>query len=191
MPLTLVTHPESDPITLGEVKTDLRIDDDDSDALLSGLIHVARDYVESETNRALVSQTWDFSLDRFSNEIMLPKPSLISIDSISYIDTAGATQILDSSLYQADAVSVPGRVRPAYGEQWPATRNQMNAVTIRFVCGYGSRLDVPRSIKKAMSLIVGHYHKNREETTDRKQYILPYGVSSLLGPYVIPRTQEY
>ena len=191
MPLALITPPDSEPLLLGEVKNDLRIDDDDNDSFLEGLIVVARDFVESETNRALVLQTWELSLDSFAAEIMLPKPSLISVVSVSYVDTAGAVQALDPSVYQVDSRSVPGRLRPAYGEQWPATREEMNAVTIRFTCGYGSRLQVPRGIKKAMILLIGHYFKNREETTDRKQYTLPNGIQALIGPYIIPRTMEY
>ena len=191
MSLSLITPPASEPLMLGEVKNDLRIDDDDNDAFLEGLIIVARDFVESATNRSLISQTWDFCGDRFTAEIMLPKPSLISVESISYVDTAGDVQLLDPSVYQVDAVSVPGRVRPAYGQQWPTTRDQMNAVTIRFVSGYASRLLVPRGIKQAMVLLIGHYFKNREETTDKKQYVIPNGITALLGPYIIPRTVEY
>ncbi|MBL4869163.1 MAG: phage head-tail connector protein [Pseudomonadales bacterium] len=191
MPLTLVTPPASEPMLLGEVKSDLRIDDDDNDLFLEGLIVVARDFAESETNRALISQTWDLNGDCFVPEVMLPKPGLISVDSISYVDADRIVQVLDSSVYQVDAVSLPGRIRPAFDQQWPTTRKQMNAVTIRFTCGYGSRLQVPRGIKKAMVLLIGHYFKNREETTDKKQYTLPNGVSALLGPYIIPRTMEY
>ena len=191
MSLTLVTPPSSEPLQLGEIKDHLRIDDDDNDSFLEGAIVVAREVVEGCTNRALISQVWDMHLDYFPAEILVPKPKLISIDSITYVDTNGDTQTLDPTVYQVDSRRVPGRVAADYCQSWPSTRRQMNAVTIRFTCGYGNRTDVPKSIKTAMKLYIGHLFKNREETAPIKLEQIPFGIEALLGPYIIPRTFDY
>jgi len=55
------------------------------------------------------------------------------------------------------------------------------------VCGYSASSNVPRSIKNAMLLMVGHWYENREETFAGNfgQTIMrvPIAVNSLLAPY--------
>lgn len=188
MPIELVSPPSSEPVSLEEVKEHLRIDTNDHDGYLQTLISAARIIVEGHTNRALVSQQFDLFLNCFRAEIVLPNPKLISVDSINYIDTNKDTILLDSSVYQVNTKRVPGRIIVEYGQQWPQTRQQDNAVIIRFTCGYGERGDVPRPIKQAIKLLIGHLFNNREESSAFQSHLIPFGVDSLLGPYVIPRT---
>jgi len=123
------------------------------DPLLTALITSARVAAETMTNRALVTQTWDLVLDRFPGwEMHIPKAPLQSVSSISYVDSNGVTQTLAATDYQVDPKSEPGRITPAYGQVWPSARGQMNAVTMRFVAGYGAAADVPRGIKDWMLL---------------------------------------
>jgi len=78
--------------------------------------------------------------------ISTPTAALSAVNSIKYIDTAGANQIWSSAYYDVDTSSIVGRVMPAYGQTYPATRWDINAVTVRFVAGYGtSPADVPRN----------------------------------------------
>ncbi len=165
MPIpVLVTAPAAEPITLAEAKAHLRVDGSDDDTLIASLIGAARRHVEDLTGRALITQTWRLSWDdQFPAEIRLPKGSLQSVDEIAYIDTAGATQILDPSAYQVDADSEPGRVVPVYGASWPVARSQPAAVTVDWTCGYGDAADdVPAPIKAAMLLLIGTLYRDRE-----------------------------
>src|SRR4030067_860491 len=83
---------------------------------------------------ALITQTWELYLDAFPAwEIRVPKPTLQSITSIVYTDTDGILQTLAGSMYLVDNKSEPGRITPAFGEVWPVTRAQINAVIVRFV----------------------------------------------------------
>ena len=77
--------------------------------------------------------------------------------SIQYVDDAGDTQTLSTSLYQVDTKSQPGRIIPAYGESWPTVRSDtLNAVTVNFVAGYGDDPeDVPAGLRHAVKLICG------------------------------------
>ena len=63
--LTLVTAPASEPVSLTEAKAHLRLDSADDDSLITALIRSARETAEAHMRRALVSQTWRLSLDRF------------------------------------------------------------------------------------------------------------------------------
>lgn len=103
-------------------------------------------------------------LDRFPPwEISVPKPTLQSVTSITYVDTDGATQTLPPSAYLVDSKSEPGRITPAYGLVWPTTRWQTGAVTIRFVAGYADSASVPACIKQWMLVRLGTLWLNRAE----------------------------
>lgn len=190
--LRIVTAPAAEPLTLAQAKEHLRFTSTDEDALILGLIIAARVRAETITRRALVTQTWEYSLDEFprcEGVIEMPRPILQSVTSITYIDEAGDSQTLSSSLYQADLKSEPGRIVPAYGQAWPATRDgYLNPVTIRFVAGYGLAAAVPQPIKQAMLLMIGHWFYNREDTVIGTIVSeLPSGVEELLFPYRIIR----
>ena len=143
MPLTLVTPPTLEPLTLAEATSHLRVDLNDDDDLITDLITAAREYAETVTRRALLTQTWDLKLDAFpassGTPVRLPFPPLQSVTSIQYVDTNGDTQTWSSDDYIVDAPSGPqavqGRITPAYQESYPTTRGIINAVTIRFVTG--------------------------------------------------------
>lgn len=121
------------------------------DPILNILIAAARQHAETLLKRYIITQTIDLYLDCFDAwEIKLPP--LQSVTAITYVDTDGVTQTLSSDDYLVDAVSVPARITPAYGEVWPTTRAQNNAVKIRFIAGYGAASAVPKCIKNWLLL---------------------------------------
>lgn len=153
--LSLFTGPTEEPITIDEAKEQIRESLGDQDTRIRSLITAARRYCETVTKRQICTATWDYRLDCFPAwEIGLPLPPLQSITSITYVDTDGATQTFSSSKYLVDAYSEPGRVTPVWDQIWPTTRWQNNAVTIRFVAGYGAASAVPDSIKHAIKMHV-------------------------------------
>jgi uncharacterized phiE125 gp8 family phage protein len=160
----LIIGPKSEPITLDEAKAHLRIDEDITadDALIDLLIGTARKSAESMTRRALLPQTWELALDRFEKVIRLPRPPLIEIESIKFVDPGGTLQTLNAGFYQVDSHSEPARLLPAYGTAWPATRPQANAVVIRYTAGYSNAAAVPDEIKQWMLLQIGTMHANPE-----------------------------
>mgnify|MGYP001579719481 FL=1 len=187
-----VSGPSDEVITRAEARLHLKIDSDQTadDALIDLLTTAAREDAEDFCNRCFVYSTWELRLDEFPsrayNEILLPRPPLISVNSVKYIDANGATQTLGSDNWYVDAKSEPARLRPAYGLAWPATRAQMNAVTVSYLAGYppieaGSPLDtttnVPAAAKAAVKLILGHLYANREAVM-----AMPGGVAAIEIP---------
>lgn len=188
--LKLATAPTMEPVTLAQAKQHLRKTTDDEDALILALIVTAREQAESYTGRRFITQTWDYFLDRFPycpEVFEIPYAPLQSVSSVKYVDEAGAEQTINALDYQVDVKSEPGRIAPAYNKSWPSPRYQMNAVTIRFVCGYGLAAAVPYSISAAMLLIIGELFSNREETVPGSVAELPRAVDSLLAPYRVIR----
>jgi len=158
MGLTLIQAPSEEPITVEEAKASpsLRVTTAAADTDIGTLITTARDTAETITRRAFITQTWELVLDGFpSGGIVLPMPPLQSVASIKYIDDNGDQQTLNALLYAVDIDSEPGLVVPAYGESWPYTRDEVNAVRVRFVAGYGSKGDVPEAIKTWIKMRVG------------------------------------
>jgi uncharacterized phiE125 gp8 family phage protein len=167
--LTLVTPPVSEPIMLEDAKAFLRQDGEfDNDTILQ-LIRTARRHFDGKDawfGRALVTQTWDLSLDEFVAPIDVPLPPLQSVMSISYVDPEGATQTVPPTDYLVDTQREPGRIVPAYGVTWPTARSGTpNAVTVRFVAGYGTHHQVPEDIKTWLKQAVAYLYEQREATS--------------------------
>lgn len=184
MPRVLVTPPAAEPVSLSEAKAHLRVTDTGEDSLITSFIAAARGWVEDFTQRALITQTWDYKLDAFVGTMEIPLPPLQSVTSIKYFDTAGVEQTLASTEYTVDTAAERGLVRLAYGKSWPATHVQANAVTIRFIAGYGAAAAVPGTIKAACLLLLGELYARREHAIAGAPIaIVPVNAEYLLWPY--------
>lgn len=181
----LITPPSSEPVTLEEARAHLRLDDTTEDVYVEGLLRGARQHVEEVCWRGLVTQTWELVLDAFpdEDEVELPKGNLASITSVTYVDANGASQVLATTEYVADAVSVPGKLRLAYGKSWPSTRGQWDAVRVRYVVGW-SVAQVPQPIKQALLLLVSQMFEHRTpEVSGTIVSKVAFAVEALLAPY--------
>jgi len=193
MSLELVTAPAVEPLSLVEARDHIRASectDGIEDAAIEGLIAAAREVLDGRDGylgRQMITATWDLFLDEFPvvDFIRLPLPPIQSITSISYVDVDGNTQTFDASNYalSADKTWRP-RVDLAYNSSWPGTRDIRDAVTIRFVAGYGLQAAVPAPLRQAMLLLIGNWYENREHTVIGTIVSeLPMGVNALLSPY--------
>lgn len=190
MSLILVTAPTVEPVTLSEAKAHLRVTSSDEDSLITSLITAARGMAETITRRALTTQTWDWKFGAFpESHLDVPLAPLVSVTSISYIDTAGATQTWSSANYtvlDAGAQTAPGRIVPAYNESWPSVRGLPNDIIVRFVAGYGAASSVPAEIRWAVLLIIGELYARRESALVGATIVnVPYSAEALLMPFVV------
>lgn len=162
MRLRLITAPAGEVVSSAEAKAHLRVDNIDDDALIIAYLTAARAHLDGRDGilgRALLTQTWELVLDAFPvAAISLPLPPLQSITSIKYQDSSNVEQTLDASDYVVDATSEPARVHPV--NAWPSTYVTPNAVTVRFVAGYGNASAVPEPIKTAIKLKVQALYDN-------------------------------
>jgi uncharacterized phiE125 gp8 family phage protein len=163
------------------------------DDLIESLITTAREDCESFQNRAYITQTWELWLDEFPSVdfIEIPLPPLQSVTSIKYYtaDTEatayepGAETPVGTDTYFTDDKSEPGKVCLKHGKSWPSTTlRPHNGVCITFVAGYGDADDVPKAVKQAILLLIGHYYENREAvlTSGMNAVAVPMAVESLL-----------
>jgi hypothetical protein len=209
MRLRLITPPAAVPVSVDEARAHVSAYGTGNDAILSAMIDAAVSHLDGRAGilgRALIQQTWELSLDEFPrylvpgadfrplnrtlltefSAIRLPLAPLVSVSSVKYIDVNGTQQTLDPATYTVDATSEPGVIVPAYGAMWPATRAVRNAVTIQFVCGYGTAAtDVPAALRAAILLMVGDLFENREAVTGdaRAAYVDNPTVARLIAPF--------
>ncbi len=158
----LISQPASEPVTLAEAKDHLRIEHELDNAFITLVVKAAREHAEKHCWRGFVTQTWELVAERFPEKdfICLPKGTLASVTSVKYLDTDGAEQTLATSEYLVDTTSAPPRIRLAYGKSWPATRDQYNAVVVRYVVG--STVDaVPAPVKAAILLLAAQMYEFR------------------------------
>lgn len=163
--LSLVSAAATEPITTDEAKTQVRVTISDDDTEIDAFIASARGYVENYLGRRLVTQTWDIFFRTFpygEPRLELPYGPIQSVTSISYIDTAGTTQTLSSTIYSLNNKVTPAYLYLSYGKFWPTVRSIDNAVTVRVVAGYGAYTDIPDNIRHAVKIIAASSYENRE-----------------------------
>lgn len=179
--------PAIEPVSLDEMKLHLRVDHDEEDSLIAALITAAREQAEAFTNRAFIEQTLVMKLDTFPDVIKLPRPRLISLTSIAYLDGSGVSQTLSSSLYRVGSNHEPARITEAYGQSWPTSYDVEDAVTVTYKAGYGTATtSVPGSIKAAIKLIVESLYENRGELTQGVTVSeIPMTSRALLAPFKV------
>lgn len=183
-----LTQPSSEPVSLSDVKAQLSISDSLQDDIITRRIVEARQWAEEYMQRTVMPSTWLLMLDKFPNEIELRYPPIISVTSVQYIDNDGVLQTLNSSLYSVDTYNEPGWILPAYGSDWPSTRDTANAVRVEYTAGYASVADVPGPIKEAITLLVGHwmnYQRQIESGEITAPTRIPLAVEQLLSHYKI------
>lgn len=164
MGLTLLQAPAEEPVSLAEAKLHLRVDDATDDALIGALITQARERAERVTGRALVTQQWRQTWDTWpAGGILRPRrPPLVSVQSVSYLDDAGARQTVDGADYLITTDTAPGCIQPAWGLAWPACRAVAGSVRVDYTAGHGAAAAVPASIKGWIKLAVGAWYGQRE-----------------------------
>ena len=100
----------------------------------------------------ILPQTVEMTCTGFCDLARLPAAPLRAIAGISYVDTAGATQTLDGSVYEERLDGLMPSVALAYGAAWPAVRPG-SRITVTATAGYSAPGAVPGDIVMALVLL--------------------------------------
>lgn len=169
----------TEPVTLIEVKEHLRIEENHEDDYLTVLIKAAREQAEAYCETVIPSQLFRLTLDCFPSSISIQKVPLISVESISYTDTAGDAQALAQYYIQRSTVSAD--IKPLYGESFPGTEDGRDKVVIEFTAGYD---EMPETIKHAIKLIAGSLYEQREDHSQNMTLAdVPWSSKALLNGF--------
>lgn len=158
------------PVSVEDVKGYLSISDYDQDMVVNHCLRAAVVEAEALQDRIFATSTWTLALDEFpgSDTIILPISPLQSVSSITYLDYAGTSQTLATTVYAADTAREPPRITLKYNQSWPSTYGQANAVTITFVAGY-TATTLPDDARMLIMRLAGDHFDNRN-TVDVAKY---------------------
>ena len=213
--IKVVTPPTEEPVTLEDAQDHLGASGDT--LLIEAQIVAARQAAEAFTRRAFTTHTLELVLDAFprgrrgrapwwldtafsfANAVELPRPPLVSVDSIVTLDYDGNQSTISDSLYFVNTRSEPGSIVPRQLQSWPTNVLPEAGVVITFTAGYGAPADVPQAIKQAILLEVAAMYNHRDpsiesETIDNAstKYARATGgmteaAKALLAPYRVLR----
>lgn len=183
----LVTAPTTEPVSFAELGAHLRLHTDTlaaEQSYLETLISAAREHVEQETRRALITQTWELSLDAHprspsdddwwdgvregpvtvsvADRVELPIAPLQSVESINSYSDDDTETLMDSG-YHVDTRATPGRVVLSSGGVWPSFTRTHSGIVIQYKSGYGdAATDVPAPLRQAIMIVAADWYENRE-----------------------------
>lgn len=151
--------PTFEPVTVDEAKRQLSLAEsaDQWSAFLRDAITQAREQFEYDTSLVCCTSTWAEKLDEWPDcqYIRLHRRPVASVSSITYLDTAGASQTWSSSNYTLDANRTENTIFLTYDGTFPALRTIENAVTITYVAGYAASA-IPKQVKFAILANLTH-----------------------------------
>ncbi len=195
--IEISTAPSPEPVLIAAERLHLRLTATGSplshpdDSLVTNLIQAAREKIESDTGRALTTQTIKQYLDHWPsdgvirlmrNPVQLTSPETVII---TYKDVDGTTQTWTTSNYIVDYKSIPARITLEHGKSFPSLRGLPNDVIIEFPAGYGVGSDVPETLITALNLLVGAWYENREAISNFDVNIVPMAYDALITPFIV------
>jgi len=147
--IKVITPATTEPVSYNEAKAQLRRFDDEEKTLIESYIKVARQYCEEVQHRAYIEQEILYTLDRWPsrNRILLPRAPLMSVTSVTYIDSDENSHTLDAADYTVDATVEPGMIILKNGKQWPTeTLFSAGAIRVLYQAGYGAATVIPGTL---------------------------------------------
>lgn len=182
MTLVLITAPAVEPVTVTEMRAQLRLASTAEDAVLDGFIKAAREHVERETRRALIRQSWRYYLESWpeGRVVALPLSPVEAVEAVTVYALDGTARPLAPEDYALSRVTAPARLRVKIGSGPPLA--ELLGIEVEFTAGYGpAATDVPEVFRQAVRLLAAHWFENREAGTDLVLASLPHGLDRLLS----------
>lgn len=179
--LELITPPASEPVTVAEMRSYLRIESADHDALLAELIAAARDTVESDCGLSLITTTW-----RSYQNIKSPRSVRIGADFFDQIDVdRGPVLAITALTLSGVTTSFTGwQTRGPMGKAvYAPVGLDLSAVKIDFTCGYSAANLIPPRLIRAIKLLVAHWFENRQAYEEASLEEVRLGYNKLVSGF--------
>lgn len=166
------TSTPAEPVTTAELKAWLRVTHADDDSMIASLGQAAREYLEDQTRRAFTTQSWIVtSLNNLETgkAILLPRPRLISVTSVDYIDE---DENLQTGYSASNYHTVEGEDGAIWFDDLPDTGSVPEPLRITFSAGYGAASDVPEALKVAIKTLTAEWYYNRTSQGQAPEWVL-------------------
>lgn len=184
--------PAEEPFDIVAAKKYFRVDHSEEDDLVSEAIAAAREHCEAFTRRTFISTPYRLTLDnlrepayRLSSELtpdsaivslIMPKPRLLSVESIKYYDSDGVQHTLPTESYDVDISVEPGQIN--FLNIPNVSSSKKPAWEINYTAGYGATAsDLPKTLILLIKRLARHFYDNREDQ------VIPKDIERALIPY--------
>lgn len=143
-------------VSLAKVKSHLRIEHDEEDALLKLFIKAATNLVENETGKSLITKVFVKRCAAEKNtsgytRIKLEQPPLVQIISVAEILKNNETRPIKKYLVEWDDTSPCVLVN-----------NHFMNIEVIYEAGYGNKPSmIPADLRQAILMLVGEMYENR------------------------------
>jgi uncharacterized phiE125 gp8 family phage protein len=160
-----LTGPAAEPVTVAEAKAHLRVDLGDDDAMIARLIAAAREWVEAETGRAMLTQSWRLTLDDWPGRetVALVRPPVQAVTAVRTFSTEGVASVWAGANYALSFGAEP-QALVRLVSAWPSPGRAGAGIEIDMTCGYGAAAsDVPAALRQAVLLKAAQLYERRGE----------------------------
>lgn len=167
--LRRTSEPAVEPVTAASAEwvAHSRLRGGGETALVNMYLKAARIDAEKNMSRALITQSWTLTLDRWPGTqgerpalhepvfdrsdtwVRIPYPPLQSVTSVKTYDVDDvATTVTVATVFYVDTNREPGRLCLRSGQSWPSNNRLTSRIEIVFEAGYGNvATDVPEDIR--------------------------------------------
>jgi uncharacterized phiE125 gp8 family phage protein len=173
--------PASEPLSIDEVKTWLKIDGGDEDLLIAGLISSARLSIEAITGLLLFEQTWRYRIEvnSTSRSIKLPHRPINTLIAAQRLDVGNNRKPIPLDGIVIDK-SRPGMITIA--DKILLALTPGDQLEIDFLMGFGrSSTVIAAPLLTAMRLLISFWHERRGDEPSADPW--PSGLNTLLQPF--------
>ncbi|MEY3205086.1 MAG: hypothetical protein RLZZ21_1417 [Planctomycetota bacterium] len=186
--LQVVTHPEVEPVSLGELKAHCKVTHDVEDGLLVGNLQAAREYVEGRRGLCMIDTQLAVVMDahQAGGTIRLPRSPRSPTEGrqlVTMESSANGTswQAIDASQFVVYPSALPALVKWS-AAAWPTPGASDSLYRVTWWAGFGATgAAVPRRYRNAILALASHWYLNREAVATGALAKVPFMVDELLG----------
>ena len=153
-------QPSAEPFTVAELIDFMKAAPQDS-ALISSLGSVAREFVEEQTGRALITQTWVLTCRSWPLErLVLERTPLISVSAVEYYaEDSSALTTLSTDVYRVINAGENSQswIELVDGQKWPELEERSDAIRVTFTAG-SAAASIKKQLKQAIFLLTKHFY---------------------------------
>lgn len=207
-----IDGPDIEPVTLSELKSQIRITGTSEDAQLAIYISAAREQIEEMTGLAMITQQFQLTLDHWPNgrrswwdgvqegaigeleggngfnAIQLPRYRLQSVDELRVFDIAGAAQVVSLTDFVIDTQQQPGRLVLRSNATWPVALQSANSIEIDYTAGFGDTSnDVPAPLKLAVMQMASSLYQHRGDECSVSDAFMISGAHSIVRAFRVKK----
>lgn len=172
--IQLVTAPATEPVTVAELKAQLRLNDTSEDDLLAGYIKAARGRFEFKTGLSVLETAWKQWSTFLDSPVPLIRGNVRAISAVKYYNTSNV--LTTTTDYSSDIISDPALIW--FNSPPSVYSDKKNVLSIEYTAGWDAD-KVPELVKDYVRLVAAFRYEVREAFTAESWNAIPMGARDI------------